>query len=151
MPTVVTGIEALRQLADTDLGASHWQEITQERVNAFADATDDHQWIHVDPERAVAGPFGGTIAHGYLTVSLLIPLWTEILHIEGIAMAVNYGFNRLRFPGPVPVGSHIRLRARVGPVDDVPNGVQLTVAFTVEVKGVDKPALVAEAVYRYLV
>jgi len=115
----------------------------------FADATGDHQWIHVDPERARSGPFGQTIAHGYLTLALLIPLWTEILVIENIRVAVNYGLNRVRFPAPVPVGSAVRLRARVDAVEEVRDGVQLTVDFTVEVRGADKPAVVAQAVYRY--
>jgi acyl dehydratase len=149
--TVVHGLDALRKLAGTDLGASDWLEVTQDRVDTFADATGDHQWIHVDPERARTGPFGGTIAHGYLTLALVIPLWTQILRIEGIGMSVNYGLNRVRFPAPVPVGSQVRLHARVAAADDVRDGVQLTVDLTVEVRGADKPALVAEALYRYLV
>jgi acyl dehydratase len=147
--TVAHGLDGLRKLAGADLGPSDWLEITQERVNTFADATGDHQWIHVDVERARSGPFGGTIAHGYLTLALLIPLWTQILRIEDIGMAVNYGLNRLRFPAPVPVGSQVRLHARVIAVDEVRDGVQLTVGFSVEARGVDKPAVVAEAVYRY--
>jgi acyl dehydratase len=147
--TVAHGLDGLRKLAGADLGASDWVEITQERVNTFADATDDHQWIHVDVERARSGPFGGTIAHGYLTLALLIPLWTQILRIQDIGMAVNYGLNRLRFPAPVPVGSQVRLHARVIAVDEVRDGVQLTVEFSVEVRGADKPAVVAEALYRY--
>ena len=110
MTTTVDGIEEIKALAGTDLGASDWLEITQERVNTFADATDDHQWIHVDPERAAQGPFGATIAHGYLTLSLLIPLFTSCSTIEGVAMSVNYGLDKVRFPAPVPVGSKIRLR-----------------------------------------
>jgi acyl dehydratase len=149
VPTIARGIDELRALAGADLGASDWLEITQERVLTFADATDDHQWIHVDPERAKTGPFGGTIAHGYLTLALVIPLWTQILRIEGMAMAVNYGLNRVRFPTPVPVGSHVRLHALVTAVEEVRDGVQLTVALTVEVCGADKPALVAETLYRY--
>jgi acyl dehydratase len=149
VPTVAHGLDGLRKLAGADLGASDWLEIAQDRVDAFADATDDHQWIHVDVARAGTGPFGGTIAHGYLTVALVIPLWTQILRIEGIGLALNYGLNRLRFPAPVPVGSHVRLHARVAAVDEVRDGLQLTVDFTVEVRGSDKPALVAEALYRY--
>jgi acyl dehydratase len=147
--TVAHGLDGLRKLAGTDLGPTEWLEITQDRVDRFADATGDHQWIHVDVERARSGPFGGTIAHGYLTLALLIPLWTQLLRIEGIGMAVNYGLNRVRFPAPVPVGSHVRLRAHVATVEEVRDGVQLTVAFTVEVRGADKPAVVAEALYRY--
>jgi len=146
---VANGIDELRTLAGADLGPSDWLEISQDRVNTFADATDDHQWIHVDPERAGSGPFGGTIAHGYLTLALVIPLWTQILQIGGIGMAVNYGLNRLRLPAPVPVGSAVRLHARVATVEEVRNGVQLTVEFTVEIRGAEKPALVAEALYRY--
>lgn len=149
MATVANGLEELRQLAGADLGASGWLDITQERVDTFADATDDRQWIHVDPERARAGPFGGTIAHGYLTLALVIPLWSEILRVDGAGMALNYGLNRVRFPAPVPIGSKIRLHARVVSAEDVTGGVQLTVAFTVELQGSGKPALVAEALYRY--
>jgi acyl dehydratase len=149
MPTVAKGLDELRELAGADLGHSAWLEITQERVDTFAAATGDHQWIHVDPERARTGPFGGTIAHGYLTLGLVIPLWGEILRVEGITMAVNYGLNRLRFPSPVPVGSRIRLHARVLGADEVADGVQLTVVLTVEREGGEKPAAVAEAIFRY--
>jgi acyl dehydratase len=149
VPTVARGLDGLRKLAGTDFGPGDWLEITQERVNTFADATGDHQWIHVDPERARGGPFGGTIAHGYLTLALIIPLWTQLLRIEDVAMAVNYGLNRVRFPAPVPVGSQIRLHARVAAVEEVPGGVQLTVELTMELRGSDKPAVVAEALYRY--
>jgi acyl dehydratase len=150
MNTTVNGIAELKALAGEHLGPSGWLEITQDRVDRFADATDDHQWIHVDVERARTGPFGGTIAHGYLTLALLIPLWTEIVRIENIGMAVNYGLNRVRFPSPIPVGARIRVAARVLSVDDVPgNGVQATVELTVEREDADKPAVVAEAVYRY--
>jgi acyl dehydratase len=150
MPTIAHGLDELRRLAGKDLGHSDWLEIGQDRVDTFADATGDHQWIHVDPVRAKAGPFGGTIAHGYLTLALVIPLWTEILRVEGIRLAVNYGANKLRFPAPVPVGAKIRLHAKVLSVDDVDGGVQLTAALTMQCEGVDKPAVVVEAVYRYL-
>jgi acyl dehydratase len=149
VPTVAHGLDGLRKLAGTGLGPSDWLEITQERVNTFADATGDHQWIHVDPERARGGPFGGTIAHGYFTLALIIPLWTQILRIEGLTIAVNYGLNRVRLPAPVPVGSQIRLHAQVAAVEEVPGGMQLTVDFTMELRGSDKPAVVAEALYRY--
>jgi len=147
--STTTTIAELPSLKGQELGTSEWIEITQDRVNTFADATGDHQWIHVDVERARSGPFGGPIAHGYLTLALVIPLWTQILRIEGIGLAINYGLNRLRFPAPVPVGAAVRLHARVGAVEEVRGGVQLTVEFTVEVRDSDKPALVAEAVYRY--
>jgi acyl dehydratase len=149
MATVVHGLEQVKKLAGADLGTSGWLELTQDRVDTFAEATDDHQWIHVDVERAAAGPFGGTIAHGYLTLALVIPLWSEILQVDGVGMALNYGLNRLRFPAPVPVGGKVRLRARVLSVQDVSGGVQLTAEFTVELHGSEKPAAVAEVLYRY--
>jgi acyl dehydratase len=150
MPTVANGLDDLRRLAGADLGAGDWHEVTQKQIDTFADATGDHQWIHVDPERARTGPFGGTIAHGYLTLALVIPLWTELLRIDGIGMAVNYGLNRVRFPAPVPSGSHVRLHAHVVSVEDIPGGVQMTVDLTMELRGAAKPALAAQSVYRYL-
>ncbi|GIF03997.1 MaoC family dehydratase [Actinoplanes siamensis] len=151
MTTTVQGIDGLKALAGHDLGVSEWLEITQERVNTFADATGDHQWIHVDPGRAAQGPFGGPIAHGYLTLSLVIPLFAELLKVEGISMGVNYGLEKVRFPHPVRVGSRIRLAATVVSVDDVPGGTQSTFDFTVQIDGVDKPACVARTVYRQYV
>ena len=145
----VTGLDELRTLAGKDLGHSSWLEITQDRVDAFAEATGDHQWIHVDVERAKDGPYGGTIAHGYLTLSLVIPFYTELLEIRDIRMGINYGLDRVRFPHPVRVGSKIRLAARVETVADVAGGVQVVLDLTVEVDGVDKPACVARSVYRY--
>ena len=147
----VNGLDELKALAGQDLGHSSWLEITQERVNTFADATGDHQWIHVDVERAKSGPFGAPIAHGYLTLSLVIPLFGEILSIGGISMGVNYGLEKVRFPHPVPVGSKIRLNAKVVSVEDVPGGTQSTFDFTVEIDGVAKPACVARTVYRQYV
>ena len=144
----VNGIEEIRALSGKDLGKSAWLEITQDRVNLFADATDDHQWIHVDPERARQGPFGAPIAHGYLTLSLVIPLFHDLLEINGISMGVNYGLDKVRFPSPVRVGSKIRLGGVVTQVDDVPGGVQMHVDLTVEIEGQDKPALAARALYR---
>lgn len=133
----------------TDLGESSWIEITQDDIDTFADATRDHQWIHVDPERAADGPFGSTIAHGYLTLALVIPLWSELLQVEEVGMAVNYGLNRLRLPAPVPVGSRIRLQGKVASTSEVAGGVQVVADLTMEVEGSEKPALVAEAVYRF--
>jgi acyl dehydratase len=147
----VNGLEELKTLVGQDLGHSSWLEVTQERVNTFADATGDHQWIHVDVERAKAGPFGGPIAHGYLTLSLVIPLFGEILTIEGIRMGVNYGLEKVRFPHPVPVGSKIRLNAKLVSVEDVAGGTQSVYDFTVEIDGVAKPACVARTVYRQYV
>jgi len=151
MSTVVNGLDGITALAGADLGRSSWMEVTQERVNTFADATGDHQWIHVDTARAAAGPFGGTIAHGYLTLSMVIPMFDELLEVSGISMGINYGLNKVRFPAPVPVGSKVRLAAAVAAVEPVGGGqgVQLTVDFTVEVDGGAKPACVAQAIYRY--
>jgi acyl dehydratase len=130
---------------------SGWREIAQARVDLFADATDDPQWIHVDPERAAQGPFGTTIAHGFLTLSLVVPMFEEALPaIDGYALTVNYGLNRVRFTAPVPVGSRIRGRFRVEEVDAVVGGEQLTVAVTIELEGSEKPACVAEALFRFL-
>jgi acyl dehydratase len=146
----VKGIEELRTLVGEELGASSWLEITQDRVNQFADSTGDHQWIHVDPSRAAEGPFGGPIAHGYLTLSLVIPLFGEILKVEGVKMGVNYGLEKVRFPSPVRVGSKIRLVARLVSLDELPGGaVQGVFDFTIEVDGSAKPACVARPIYRY--
>ena len=146
----VNGLDEIKALAGRDLGRSDWLEITQERVNTFADATGDHQWIHVDVERAAAGPFGGPIAHGYLTLSLVIPLFTELLEITGTTMSVNYGLEKVRFPSPVRVGAKIRLAATVAEVTEVTgNGVQMVLDFTVEIDGQPKPACVARPVYRH--
>jgi acyl dehydratase len=148
--SAATGIEELKALAGSDLGATAWREITQGRVDTFADATDDHQWIHVDAERARTGPFGTTIAHGYLTLSLIIPLFGELLEIRGTSMSVNYGLDKVRFPSPVPVGGRIRLRGTVDSVDEVAgNGVQMALTFQIEVEGSAKPACVAQALFRH--
>ncbi len=150
MTTSAVGLEGLRALAGSDLGASEWLEMTQERINTFADATGDRQWIHVDPERAKQGPFGGPIAHGYLTLSLVIPMFVELLDIQGVKMSVNYGMEKVRFPSPVPVGSMIRLKVVVDSVEDVAgNGVQMAMDFTVEIEGSVKPACVAQVLYRH--
>ena len=146
----VSGLDELGTLTGRDLGHSSWLEVTQERVNAFAEATGDHQWIHVDVERAAAGPFGGTIAHGYLTLSLVIPFFGELLHVEGVKMGVNYGLDKVRFVSPVRVGAKIRLAATVAGVEEVARRcVQAAFDFTVEIDGVDKPACVARPIYRY--
>ncbi|GAB7188286.1 MaoC family dehydratase [Kitasatospora sp. Ki12] len=149
MSRTVNGIADLLELGGTDLGRSEWLEITQERVDTFADATDDHQWIHVDAERAKTGPFGGTIAHGYLSLSLLIPLWSELLEVQGVGMAVNYGLNKVRFPSPVLVGAKIRAHGAIVSVTEVKGGAEVTVDLTVEIDGRPKPAAVAQAVYRF--
>ncbi|MFE0020869.1 MaoC family dehydratase [Amycolatopsis sp. NPDC059021] len=150
MTITVQGIEELSTLPGRDLGHTDWMAITQDRVDIFADATDDHQWIHVDPVRAKDGPFGGTIAHGYLTLSLLIPLFGELLEIAGVRMSVNYGLEKVRFPNPVRVGDKIRSAGKVASVEPVPgDGVQMSLDFTVEIDGAAKPACVARAVYRH--
>jgi acyl dehydratase len=150
MSVTATGIDGLKALAGTDLGHTDWMQVTQDRVDTFADATDDHQWIHVDPEKARTGPFKTTIAHGYLTLSLIIPLFNDLLTINGIGMSLNYGLNKVRFPSPVPVGAKIRLRGTVAGVTDVKgNGVEMVLDFTVETDSGDKPACVAQAVYRH--
>ncbi|MET8615519.1 MULTISPECIES: MaoC family dehydratase [Streptomyces] len=146
----VTGLDEIKALAGADLGRTDWMEITQERVNTFADATGDHQWIHVDPERAAAGPFGAPIAHGYLTLSLVIPLFNDLLAIEGVSMSINYGLDKVRFPSPVKAGAKIRLRGAVDSVEEVKgNGVEMRLTFTIEVEGSEKPACVASALYRH--
>ncbi|MFF8970811.1 MaoC family dehydratase [Streptomyces sp. NPDC014995] len=149
MSITVNGLDELKKLAGSDLGASEWTEVTQERVDTFADATGDHQWIHVDPERAAAGPFGAPIAHGYLTLSLFIPLFTELLDVQGVTTKVNYGLNKVRFPSPVKVGSRIRLVGRLAEVEEVPGGVQITVDGTIEIEGAAKPAAVLQSLSRF--
>ncbi|MEW2401305.1 MaoC family dehydratase [Streptomyces sp. NPDC046862] len=149
MSITVNGIDELKKLAGSDLGASEWIEVTQERIDTFADATGDHQWIHVDPEKAKEGPFGAPIAHGYLTLSLFIPLFTELLDVEGVSTKVNYGLNKVRFPSPVKVGSKIRLVGKLDSVEDVPGGVQITVDGTIEIEGGAKPAAVLQSLSRF--
>ena len=144
----INGVDEMKALIGEHLGYSPYVEITQEQVNLFADATGDHQWIHIDVERAKAGPFGDPIAHGYLTLSLGPSLYSQIVEISGFSMGVNYGTNRVRFPSPVPVGSRLRLGARLLSVDDIAGGVQASVEFTFEVEGASKPSCVAEVVFR---
>ncbi|NYJ07364.1 MaoC family dehydratase [Petropleomorpha daqingensis] len=151
MSTTTTTLAELPSLVGEELGTSDWIEVTQERVNLFADATNDHQWIHVDVERANReSPFGGPIAHGYLTLSLLIPMWSQVLTVTDVKMAVNYGLNKVRFPAPVPVGSKVRLTATLKDVEEIKGGYQLTAAATIERDGGDKPVCIAELVVRFL-
>ncbi|GAB22152.1 putative enoyl-CoA hydratase [Gordonia polyisoprenivorans NBRC 16320 = JCM 10675] len=149
--THLATLAELDDLVGTVLGVSSWLEVTQERINTFADATGDHQWIHVDPERAVAeSPFGGPIAHGYLTLSLIIPMWGEVLAVDSVTMAVNYGLNKVRFTNPVPAGGRVRLKATLAKVEHLPKGgVQVTVEGVIELENSERPAVVAEVVYRY--
>ncbi|WAC53854.1 MaoC family dehydratase [Gordonia sp. SL306] len=141
-----TSVEEMKAAIGEDLGSGEWLEITQERVDAFAEATGDHQWIHVDPERAKDGPFGATIAHGYLTLSLLPVLAGGIFTVEGPKLVINYGANKVRFPNPVKVGSRIRSNAVITSIDETPAGVNMVVKNTIEIEGVEKPACVAENV-----
>ena len=143
-------IDDLRALVDTEIGVGEWHTVTQEQVNQFADATLDHQWIHVDPEKAAAGPFGTTIAHGFLTLSLLVEL-APAVEIPGAKMAINYGLDRVRFISPVPVGSKIRARSVLRDVHEAGGGIQTKNEVTVEIEGQEKPALVAEWLGRFYV
>jgi acyl dehydratase len=147
--TTVIDIDQLASKVGEHLGYSAWQTVTQEQVNLFAEATGDHQWIHVDPERAKAGPYGGPIAHGYLTLSLIPVLLGQVLAVGGITMGVNYGANKVRLPAPVPVGSELRLGVTLAGVEDVQGGVQVTLDATLEGKDAPKPSCVAQVVYRY--
>jgi acyl dehydratase len=148
-PRIFTSADALRAAVGERLGHTDWLEVDQQRIDLFAEATGDHQWIHVDPERAAAGPFGTTIAHGYLTLSLLPLFGPQLIGVEDVRMGVNYGTNKVRFPAPVPVGSRLRATATITAADPVPDGVQVTLAFTVEREGGTKPVCVAESVSRY--
>ena len=143
-------MSAFTDLIGKELGPTEWFEVDQERIDGFAKATDDPQWIHTDPVRAAEGPFGTTIAHGFLTLSLCVPLMTQALRLDGYRMGVNYGINRVRFPAPVPSGSRIRARFTVQSVEEVPGGEQGVVLATVEREGGDKPVCVAELVLRML-
>ncbi|OKK14590.1 dehydratase [Streptomyces sp. CB00455] len=148
-PRIFTSAEELRAATGVPLGPSAWLEVDQKRIDLFADATGDHQWIHVDPERAAEGPFGSTIAHGYLTLSLLPSLVPQIMRVEGMKMGINYGVNKVRFPAPVPVGSRLRAGAVIDEVTEAGGGVQVTATVTIEREGGDKPVCVAESVSRY--
>jgi acyl dehydratase len=144
----ISGIDELRAKVGEELGVSDWLEVTQEAIDAFADATGDHQWIHVDPERAAQTPWGSTIAHGLYTLSIGPKFTFDMFTIEGFAFGLNYGYNKVRFPAPLPVNSRVRMRATLSSVDDVPGGVQLTITQTFEREGEEKPVCVAEAVSR---
>jgi acyl dehydratase len=143
---ILDNLDTLAGMTGDELGLSDWLEIDQERVDRFAEATGDHQWIHVDRERAAAGPFGGTIAHGYLTLSLIPFLGSQVFALETPGAKLNYGVNKVRFPHPVRVGSRIRSRVTMGEVTDLPAGKQLTLRHVIEIEGEDKPACVAETV-----
>jgi len=149
--TTITGLDGLREANGTELGVTDWHEVTQDDLDAFADVIGDHQWIHVDPERARQSPLGGTIAHGLFTLSLAPAMTSKLLSFEGFAFALNYGYNRVRFPAPLPVGSRVRLRARLANVEDIPGGAQITIVQTFEREGEEKPVCVAESLARVYV
>jgi len=151
MTTHVKNIDELTALVGSHLGYSDYRTVTQAEVNLFADATGDHQWIHVDPVRAATGPFGRTIAHGYFTLSLIPVLLGGVMKVDGVTMGVNYGTNKVRFPSPVPVGSEIRAGATVASVEKITGGVQVALDVIVEVKDAVKPSCVAQVVFRYYV
>jgi len=149
MPTTtLTGPDEVKAAVGQELGVSDWYEVTQATIDQFAEVTGDHQWIHVDPERAAQTPFGGTIAHGLFTLSLGPKFSYEIMDMQGFAFGVNYGYGRVRFPAPLPVGSKVRMRAALTNVDDVPGGIQITVTQTFEREGEEKPVCVAESLAR---
>ena len=150
MTTTFHTLDELRAAAGQHLGHTDWLEVDQERVNLFADATGDHQWIHVDVDRAKDGPFGGPIAHGYLTLSLSNLFLPQLLAVPGASAGVNYGTGKVRFPSPVPVGSRIRAGAEIAAVEEIPGGVQTTITITIEVEGGAKPACVIESLSRWL-
>jgi acyl dehydratase len=144
----ITGIDELKAKIGEELGVSDWHEVTQQEIDAFAEATGDHQWIHVDPERAAQTPFGGTIAHGLLTLSLGPRFTYEAYSLEGFAFGLNYGYDRVRFPAPLPVNAKVRMRAVLTSVDEVPGGIQMKVTQTFEIEGGEKPVCVAEQLVR---
>ena len=148
--TIIDGVTGLRDAVGRHLGHSPWLQVTQERIDLFAEATGDHQWIHVDPGRAATGPFGATIAHGYLTLSLVNNFLPQVVEVQGIAMGINYGLDRVRFPAPVRVGSRLRGGVQVLGVEDVAGGIQAAMRVTVEIEGQDRPACVADVLSRYL-
>ena len=148
MSTTVS-LEDLPALKGRDLGWTEYREVTQDQVNTFADATDDHQWIHTDPEKAAEGPFGAPIAHGFLTLSLAIPFWSELLDVTGAKTKVNYGLDKVRFVSPVRVGAKIRMQAQVTDVTEIPGGFQVGVDQTIEADGAARPAVVAHSLYRF--
>ena len=149
MPKLIATFEELPTLVGRDLGATEYVEITQKQIDTFAEATNDHQWIHTDPERAKDGPFGTTIAHGFLTLSLIVPFWGELFDVEGVSSKVNYGLDRVRFTSPVPVGSRVRMRSVIESVEEVKGGVQIATANTIEIEGQERPAAVATFIARF--
>ncbi len=149
MTTSIDGIAGLKAAVGEHLGYSDWHKVSQEQINQFADATGDHQWIHIDKEKAAQGPFGTTIAHGYLTLSLVPVLLGKVLSVSGVSMAINYGANKVRFPSPVPSGSNVRLGATLVEIEEIAGGAQAQVDVTIEVEGSTKPSLAAQILFRY--
>ncbi len=149
MTTQVNSIDELKALIGTHVGYGEYLTVTQEAVNQFADATGDHQWIHIDPVRAAAGPFGGTIAHGYMTLSLIPALLNGVMQVAGVKMGVNYGSNKVRFTSPVLVGSEVRAGSTLVSVEEIPGGAQVTMDVVIEIKDAPKPACFAQVVTRY--
>ena len=149
-PQTVVAFDEVKDLVGKNLGHSAWREITQDQVNTFADATDDHQWIHVDPERAKEGPFGAPIAHGFLTLSLLIPMWSELFDVTDVKTKVNYGLDKVRFTSPVKVGARVRMTVTITDVQEVKgNGLHLVADGTIEIEGEERPAVVATFLNRF--
>jgi acyl dehydratase len=148
--TTFNGVDEVIAAEGDHLGYSDWMTIDQERINTFADATGDHQWIHVDPDKAKDGPFGSTIAHGYLTMSLSNAFLPSLINVENVSMGINYGVNKVRFPAPVPVDSEIRAGAELASVEEIDGGVQCIIKITMERKGADRPVCVIESVTRYM-
>ncbi len=149
--TTVVSFEKLLTMEGHDLGFTEYRTITQEQINLFADATDDHQWLHTDVERATAGPFGAPIAHGFLTLSLAIPFWTELFDVEGVSSKINYGLEKVRFLSPVLVNSRVRMNAVIASITEVKGGVQIGVDQTIEIEGGTKPAVIAHGLYRFYI
>lgn len=149
MPTLTATFDELPTLAGRDLGATEYVEITQERIDAFAAVANDDQWIHTDPERAKDGPFGTTIAHGFLVLALVVPFWTELFDVEGVTSKVNYGLDKVRFTSPVASGSRVRMRSVIESVDEVKGGYQIKTANTIEIEGQERPAVVVEFIARF--
>jgi acyl dehydratase len=144
----LNGLDEVKGYVGKELGVSDWLEVTQEKIDAFAEVTGDDQWIHIDPERAKQSPFGGTIAHGYFTLSLAPRFSYDMFNFEGFAFGINYGLNRVRFPAPMPVGGKVRMRAKLAAVDEIPGGAQITTELTFELDGGEKPVCVAESLSR---
>ena len=148
MAPLTLKLDDLGQHVGEQLGASSWHEVTQDQVGLFADATGDHQWIHLDPERAASGPFGGTVAHGFLTLSMAPLLVAEVVGVADASVTINYGLNKVRFPAPLPVGAEWRGGLELSEVSEIPGGAQMKLHVTIEVKGSEKPCLVADALVR---